>query len=91
MLYVPLVIKNNPDSSTNRVEQFGFSCYTVIVCSFLEMSHDKFHCAINTSTTMTFEVKRKCEIQTLLKSKFSHILLKLNSFIIISMDSMVVK
>ena len=49
------------------VEQFGFGCYTVVVCSFLEMSHDTFYCAINTYKTMTFGMRRKCKLQALMK------------------------
>lgn len=45
----------------HTAEQFGFGCYTVVVCSFLEMSHDKSYCAINIHKTMTFEMRRKCE------------------------------
>lgn len=53
----------------HTVEQFGFGCYTVVVCGFLEMSHDKFYCAINTCKTMT-SGRRKCELQALMKSKY---------------------
>lgn len=54
----------------HTAEQFEFRCFTVVVCSFLERSHDSFYCAINTYKTMTFEMRRKCEPEAPLKLKY---------------------